>query len=104
MDIGLLTPLELRPLPQPVPLQFRMDLYHSYHQSRRHDTDQCTTLQHVIQDIIDRGSVSVDQLGAVANPLIAHSTHMVPSIFNPHFASHVEDVDTQMMSYEGAGS
>ena len=46
----------------------------------------------------------MDQLGAVADPLVAQFTHMVPSIFDPHSASHVEDVDTRMMSYESAGS
>ena len=46
----------------------------------------------------------MDQLGAIVNPLVAHSTHMVPSTFNPHSASHVKDVDTQMKSYEGIGS
>ena len=36
--------------------------------------------------------------------LVAYSTHIVPSTFDPHFASHVEDVDTHMMSYESVGS
>ena len=66
-------PLEPKPLPQPLSPQSMMDLYCSYYQDRGHATYQCTTLRHAIQDIIDRVSMSVDQLDAVADPLIAHS-------------------------------
>ena len=50
---GLLTPLASRPLPQPIPPRFRMDLHCSYHQGLGHDTDHCTALRHAIQDLID---------------------------------------------------
>ena len=84
-----------------MPPQFRMDLYYSYHQSQGHDTDRCTALRHAIQDVIDRGSIGVDQLGIVADHMIVD---MVPSTSDPHSTSHVEDDDTQMMSIEGARS
>ena len=66
----------------------------SYHQGRGHAIDQCTTLQHAIQDIIDRGSMSMNQLGVVANPLKAHFSHMVPSTSDPHSTSRIKEDDT----------
>ena len=56
MIVGLLSPLAPRPLPQVVHPYFRMDLHWAYHQGPGHTTDQCTTLRHVVQDLIDQGS------------------------------------------------
>ena len=57
MTAGLLSPLASRPLPQVVHPYFRIDLHCAYHQGPRHTTDQCTTLRHVVQDLIDQGIV-----------------------------------------------
>ncbi|RVW40008.1 hypothetical protein CK203_088932, partial [Vitis vinifera] len=51
----IMIPLASRPLPQPIPPRFRMDLHCSYHQGPGHDTDHCTALRHAIQDLIDQG-------------------------------------------------
>ncbi|KAJ9701018.1 hypothetical protein PVL29_006388 [Vitis rotundifolia] len=48
IDVGLLTLLAPRPLPQPISPKFRMDLHCAYHQGPRHETDRCTTLRHTI--------------------------------------------------------
>ena len=47
-EAGLLTALTPRPLPQPIPAQFRMDLHCAYHQGPGHETDRCTALRHAI--------------------------------------------------------
>ncbi|KAL6315425.1 hypothetical protein AAG906_000539 [Vitis piasezkii] len=47
-EAGLLTALALRPPPQPLPPQFRMDLHCAYHQGPGHETDWCTALRHAI--------------------------------------------------------
>ncbi|RVW96485.1 hypothetical protein CK203_029680 [Vitis vinifera] len=57
-EAGLLTALAPRPLPQPIPAQFRMDLHCDYHQGLGHETDRCTALRHAIQDLIDQGATS----------------------------------------------
>ncbi|RVW61867.1 hypothetical protein CK203_065587 [Vitis vinifera] len=54
--MGFLAPLAPRTLPDPVPPQFRLDLYCAYHQSVGHHTDRCTALRHAIQDIVDSGT------------------------------------------------
>ncbi|RVW41595.1 hypothetical protein CK203_068131 [Vitis vinifera] len=54
--MGFLAPLAPRALPDPVPPQFRLDLYCAYHQSVGHHTDRCTALRHAIQDIVDSGT------------------------------------------------
>ncbi|KAJ9694023.1 hypothetical protein PVL29_009818 [Vitis rotundifolia] len=77
-EAGLLTALTPRPLPQPVPAQFRMDLHCAYHQGPGHETDRCTALRHAVQDLIDQGLVHLGQPSVTTNPLPAHTTHAVP--------------------------
>ncbi|RVW92803.1 hypothetical protein CK203_042611 [Vitis vinifera] len=89
---GLLTPLASRPLPQPIPPRFRMDLHCSYHQGPGHDMDHCTALRHAIQDLIDQGLVNLGQPSVTTNPLPAHSTHaMQPSSGDIHHMDLIED-------------
>ena len=77
-EAGLLTVLTLRPPPQPLPPQFRMDLHYAYHQGPGHETDRCTALRHAIQDLIDQGLVHLGQPSVTQNPLPTHTTHIVP--------------------------
>ncbi|RVW22319.1 hypothetical protein CK203_101856 [Vitis vinifera] len=77
-EAGLLTALTPRPLPQPIPAQFRMDLHCAYHQGPGHETDRCTALRHAIQDLIDQGLVHLGQPSVTTNPLPTHTTHAVP--------------------------
>ena len=78
MTTGLLSPLAQRPLPWVVYPHFRMDLHCAYHQGPGHTTDQCTTLRHVVQDLIDQGIVQLGQPSISSNPLPTYSTHVVP--------------------------
>ncbi|RVW23717.1 hypothetical protein CK203_100799 [Vitis vinifera] len=78
IEAGLLTALTPRPLPQPIPAQFRMDLHCAYHQGPGHETDRCTALRHAIQDLIDQGLVHLGQPSVTTNPLPTHTTHAVP--------------------------
>ncbi|RVW87619.1 hypothetical protein CK203_041197 [Vitis vinifera] len=98
---GLLTPLASRPLPQPIPPRFRMDLHCSYHQGPGHDTDHCTALRHAIQDLIDQGLVNLGQPSVTTNPLPAHSTHaMQPSSGDIHHMDLIEDDSIHMLSWD----
>ncbi|RVW67268.1 hypothetical protein CK203_064332 [Vitis vinifera] len=88
----IIDPLASRPLPQPIPPRFRMDLHCSYHQGPGHDTDHCTALRHAIQDLIDQGLVNLGQPSVTTNPLPAHSTHAVhPSSGDIHHMDLIED-------------
>ena len=78
VDEGLLTALALRPPPQPMPPQFRMDLHCAYHRGPGHDTNHCTSLRHAIQDLIDQGLVHLGQPSVTTNPLPAHTSQAVP--------------------------
>ena len=77
-DAGLLRFLALRPLPQPILPQFRMDLHCAYHQGPGHVTSHYTTLRHAIQDLIDQSLVHLGQPSITTNPLPAHTSHAVP--------------------------
>ncbi|KAL6325955.1 hypothetical protein AAG906_038446 [Vitis piasezkii] len=90
MEGGLLTQLAPRPVPQPVPPRFRMDLHCSYHQGPGHDTDHCAALRHAIQDLIDQGLVNLGQPSVTTNPLPAHSTHAATT---PGGIHHIDFVD-----------
>ncbi|XP_010650381.1 uncharacterized protein LOC100855002 [Vitis vinifera] len=89
-EAGLLTALTPRPLPQPIPAQFRMDLHCAYHQGLGHETDRCTALRHAIQDQICQGLVHLDQPSVTTNPLPTHTTHAVPP---PAGGIHLLDFD-----------
>ena len=78
MTAGLLNPLALRPLPQVVHPYFLMDLHCAYHQGLRHTIDQCITLRHAVQDLIDQGIVQLGHPSFSSNPLSTYSTHAVP--------------------------
>ncbi|RVW18313.1 hypothetical protein CK203_109128 [Vitis vinifera] len=98
---GLLTPLASRPLPQPIPPRFMMDLYCSYHQGPGHDTDHCTALRHAIKDFIDQGLVNLGQPSVTTNPLPAHSTHAVsPSSGDIHHMDLIEDDGIHVLSWD----
>ncbi|KAL6318153.1 hypothetical protein AAG906_035658 [Vitis piasezkii] len=98
---GLLIPLASKPLPQPIPPRFRMDLHCSYHQGPGHDTDHCTALRHAIQDLIDQGLVNLGQPSVTTNPLPAHSTHAVyPSLGDIHHMDLIEDDSIHMLSWD----
>ncbi|RVW21941.1 hypothetical protein CK203_101082 [Vitis vinifera] len=79
-EAGLLIALILRPPPQPLSPQFRMDLHCAYHQGLGHETDRCTALRHAIQDLIDQGLVHLGQSSVTQNPLPVHTTHAVPPL------------------------
>ncbi|RVW11730.1 hypothetical protein CK203_110105 [Vitis vinifera] len=97
----IMIPLASRPLPQPIPPRFRMDLHCSYHQGPGHDTDHCTALRHAIQDLIDQGLVNLGQPSVTTNPLPAHSTHAVhPSSGDIHHMDLIEDDSIHMLSWD----
>ncbi|RVW28228.1 hypothetical protein CK203_083690 [Vitis vinifera] len=73
--MGFLAPLAPRALPDPVPPQFRLDLYCAYHQSVGHHTDRCTALRHAIQDIVDSGTFGHPQSDMFPIPTSAQAMH-----------------------------
>ena len=56
-----------------------MDLHCAYHQGLGHVTSRYTTLRHAIQDLIDHSLVHLGQPSITFNPLLAHTSHAVPS-------------------------
>ena len=96
---GLLTQLAPRPIPQPMPPCFRMDLHYSYHQGLGHDTYHCAALRHAIQDLIDQGLINLGQPSVTMNPLLAHPTHTVPPPSSGiHHINFIENDSIHMMS------
>ncbi|KAL6350070.1 hypothetical protein AAG906_004005 [Vitis piasezkii] len=98
---GFFTQLSPRPVPQPMPPQFRMDLHCAYHQGLGHDTDRCSALRHAIQDLIDQGLVNLRHPSVTMNPLSAHFTHAVPPPPSDiHHIDFVQNDSIHMMSWD----
>ena len=71
---GLVKPLDLRPIPNP--LLARFDVYKrcAYHQCPSHDTNKCFGLCHAIQDLIDNKVIAPPTRPSITNnPLPNHS-------------------------------
>ena len=64
---GLLKPLDLRPIPNPLPSRFDVNKRCAYHQVFGHDTDHCFTLHHTIQDLIDKKVIAVPSRPSITN-------------------------------------
>ena len=79
-----------------------MDLHCAYHQGLGHETDRCTALRHVVQDLIDQGLVHLGQPSVTTNLLLAHTTHVVlPPADDIHFLDFVEfDDHVHMLSWD----
>ncbi|RVX01147.1 hypothetical protein CK203_036121 [Vitis vinifera] len=73
--MGFFASLAPRALADPVPSQFRLDLYCTYHQSAGHHTDRCTALQHAIHDIVDFGTFGHPQSDMFSIPTSAQAMH-----------------------------
>ena len=50
---GFIKPLDLAPMPNPIPYTWNLNEYCHYHQKSSHKTDNCFCLKHEIQDLID---------------------------------------------------
>ena len=73
--MGFLAPLAPRAHSDPVPSQFRLDLYCTYHQSAGHHNDRCIALRHAIQDIVDFGTFGHPQSDMFSVPTSAQAMH-----------------------------
>src|SRR3989440_7295310 len=67
MKKNLLQPLEPKPLPDPVPAYFDLQVYCDFHQSKGHHTNGCKRLRHEIQDLIDQGKMRDPSNGRFRN-------------------------------------
>ena len=78
---GILKPLDLRPILNPLPLRFDVNKRCAYHQVPSHDTDRCFTLRHEIQDLIDNKVIAPPtRLSITNNPLPNHNFGKGPMI------------------------
>ena len=71
---GLLKPLDLGPIPNPLPSRFDLNKRCAYYQGLGHETDCCFTLHHVIQDLIDNKVIAPPTRPSITNnPLPNHN-------------------------------
>ena len=79
-----------------------MDLHCTYHQGSKHTNDQCTTLRHVVQDLIDHSIVQLGHPSFSSNPLSTYSTHAVPPLDGGIHSINFVDFDNRinMLSWD----
>ena len=71
---GLVKPLDLRPIPNPLPSRFDVNKRYAYDQVPGHETDHCFTLRHAIQDQIDSKVIALPTRPSITNnPLPNHN-------------------------------
>ena len=71
---GLLKPLDLRPIPNPLLAWFDVTKRCAYHQSLDHDTNKCFSLHYAIQDPIDSKVIAPPTRRSITNnPLPNHN-------------------------------
>ena len=54
---NLVKPRKPKPLPNPIPPQIDLSRYCHYHQTPGHTTDECYTIERIVQDLIDSGKL-----------------------------------------------
>ena len=78
---GLLRPLDPKPMPNPLPRGFDVNKRCSYHQTPGHHTDDCFSLRHAIQNLIDQKIIAPPpRPNVISNPLPNHALNHGPRI------------------------
>ena len=78
---GLLKPLDLKPVPDPLPAKFDVSKRCTYHQGLGHDINKCYNLLHAIQDLIDTKVIAPSiRPNITNNPLPNHNFGKGPRI------------------------
>ena len=78
---GLLKPLDLKSVPNPLPAKFDVNKRCAYHQGPGHDTDRCYNLCHATQDLIDTKVIVPPRRPNITNnPLPNHNFGRGPRI------------------------
>ena len=78
---NLFRPLDPKPIPNPLPRGFNVNKRCAYHQSPSHDTNECYSLRHAIQDLIDKEIITPPHgPNVVSNPLPNHAMGQAPRI------------------------
>ena len=98
--MGLLKPLDPRPIPNPLPARFDVTKKCAYHQSPGHDTDKCFGFRHTIQDLIDNKVIALSTRPSITNnPLPNHNFRRGPMI-NCVMAEEESEEDPSELIYD----
>ncbi|XP_077242628.1 uncharacterized protein LOC143883159 [Tasmannia lanceolata] len=76
---------DVKPVPNPLPVNWRRDQYCEYHRGPGHMTENCLALKHAIQNMIDKDELAVERPNITQNPLPNHRAVAPPTanaIFN----------------------
>ncbi|XP_077252400.1 uncharacterized protein LOC143891750 [Tasmannia lanceolata] len=63
---------DVKPVPNPLPVNWRRDQYCKYHRGPGHMTENCLALKHVIQNMNDKDELAVERPNTTQNPLSNH--------------------------------
>ncbi|XP_077249458.1 uncharacterized protein LOC143888965 [Tasmannia lanceolata] len=63
---------DVKPVPNPLPGNWRRDQYCEYHRGPGHMTENCLALKHAIQNMIDKDELAVERPNITQNPLPNH--------------------------------
>ncbi|XP_077223336.1 uncharacterized protein LOC143856942 [Tasmannia lanceolata] len=70
---------DVKPLPNPLPVNWRRDQYCEYHRGPGHMTENCLALKHAIQNMIDKDELAIERPNTTQNPLPNHRAVAPPA-------------------------
>ncbi|XP_077239737.1 uncharacterized protein LOC143880643 [Tasmannia lanceolata] len=70
---------DVKPVPNPLPVNWRRDQYCEYHRGPGHMTENCLALKHAIQNMIDKDELAVEKPNITQNPLPNHRVVAPPT-------------------------
>ncbi|XP_077230228.1 uncharacterized protein LOC143863450 [Tasmannia lanceolata] len=70
---------DVKPVPNPLPGNWRRDQYCEYHRGPGHMTENCLALKHAIQNMIDKDELAVERPNITQNPLPNHRAVAPPT-------------------------
>ncbi|XP_077232387.1 uncharacterized protein LOC143869499 [Tasmannia lanceolata] len=70
---------DVKPVPNPLPVNWRSDQYCEYHRGPGHMTENCLALKHAIQNMIDKDELAIERPNITQNPLPNHRAAAPPT-------------------------
>src|ERR1041384_4878334 len=78
MKSNYIQPMEAKPLPNPLPRNFKVNEYCEFHQGNGHKTEACWTLRNRIKDLVDQGLIiPKNRPNITTNPLPNHGVNTI---------------------------
>ncbi|XP_077246020.1 uncharacterized protein LOC143885856 [Tasmannia lanceolata] len=95
---------DVKPVPNPLPVNWRRDQYCEYHRGPGYMTENCLALKHAIQNMIDKDELAVERPNTTQNPLPNHRVVAPPTtnaiFFDDEELKEFREKEPYMLSFD----